>query len=272
MFNYSLPEWLMFFYIYCFIGWVFESTYVSICKRRFVNRGFLRIPMLPLYGSGAIMMLLVSWPVRDNLVLTFIAGMIGATLLEYVVGVSMEAIFKVKYWDYSKQKFNFQGVICLSSSIAWGFLTIFMTRVIHKPIEKWVLSLPQGLLYGLTAGISVIFVTDAIISIHAALDLGKILTKMTEIRKDLEAAQGRLNVQISLGKMEMRSILEQHYQEQMEEYQQLKRRLGYYKTSILKAHPSATSKLFGDALADLRDYVEQTKKNIKETGEKIKNL
>ena len=49
---YTWYQWLTFFYLYCFFGWIFESSYVSILKRRFVNRGFLRIPMLPLYGSG----------------------------------------------------------------------------------------------------------------------------------------------------------------------------------------------------------------------------
>ncbi len=127
------------FYLYCFFGWIFESSYVSILKRRFVNRGFLRIPMLPLYGSGAVMMLVVSEPFQDSLLLTWVSGVIGATILEYVTGWAMEQLFKVRYWDYSNQKFNLHGYICLSSSIAWGFLTIFMTHVIHKPIERAVL-------------------------------------------------------------------------------------------------------------------------------------
>ncbi len=68
-----------------------------------------RGPFLPLYGSGAIMMLVVSMPFQDNLVIVYIAGCIGATVLEYVTGVTMEALFKVRYWDYSKNKFNFPG-------------------------------------------------------------------------------------------------------------------------------------------------------------------
>ena len=128
MYVYGLPQWLMFFYIYCFAGWIFESVYVTLRTKHFVNRGFLRAPMLPLYGTGAVVMLWVSIPVRGNLVLTYLAGVIGATALEYVVGIGMEALFKVKYWDYSDQRFHFQGVICLSSSIAWGFLTLLLTE------------------------------------------------------------------------------------------------------------------------------------------------
>ena len=75
--SYSVLQWLLFFYIYCFIGWCFESAYVSLKKRRFVNRGFLKLPMLPIYGSGAIAILIVTIPVRDNLWLVWLFGKIG---------------------------------------------------------------------------------------------------------------------------------------------------------------------------------------------------
>ena len=57
MYTYQWHQWLAFFYIYCFFGWIFESSYVSLKEGHFVNRGFLRLPMLPLYGTGAVMML-----------------------------------------------------------------------------------------------------------------------------------------------------------------------------------------------------------------------
>ena len=73
MYTYTWYQWLTFFYLYCFFGWIFESTYVSLKQKRFVNRGFLRLPMLPLYGSGAVMMLWVSLPFQDSLILTYIS-------------------------------------------------------------------------------------------------------------------------------------------------------------------------------------------------------
>lgn len=109
MYHYSVIQWLFFFYFYCFVGWCIESTYVSVHQKRLVNRGFMRGPFLPLYGSGGIMMLVVSMPFQEHLILVYIAGCIGATILEYVTGVTMEALFKVRYWDYSDKKFNFQG-------------------------------------------------------------------------------------------------------------------------------------------------------------------
>ena len=67
MYTYAWYHWITFFYLYCFFGWIFESTYVSFKQHHFVNRGFLRLPMLPLYGSGAILLLWVSLPYQDNL-------------------------------------------------------------------------------------------------------------------------------------------------------------------------------------------------------------
>lgn len=224
MYAYGLPQWLMFFYIYCFAGWVFESAYVALREKHFVNRGFLRAPMLPLYGTGAVVMLWVSIPVRGNLSLTYLSGVIGATVLEYVVGVGMEALFKVKYWDYSDQKFNFQGIICLSSSIAWGFLTLLLTEVIHKPIEKWVLGMPDMVLGIVLGAVSIVFVSDTVVSVKAALDLRNMLEGMTRVRAEVEAMQ----VQLSLAKMETRDQVEELLEnigERRRRYKEAKRKL-----------------------------------------------
>ena len=198
MYHYTWYQWLTFFYLYCFFGWIFESSYVSIKKMRFVNRGFLRIPMLPLYGSGAVMMLWVSSPFQDNLILTWASGVVGATVLEYVTGYVMELLFKVRYWDYSDQKFNLHGYICLGSSIAWGFLTIFMTHVIHRPIERGVLSMPVLWDVLFVSVATVVFVYDSVICTREALAFGKSLEAIQKIRQDLDSLQ----VQTSLLRME----------------------------------------------------------------------
>lgn len=198
MYHYTAIEWLFFFYFYCFFGWIFESTYVSIKSRHFVNRGFMRGPFLPIYGCGAIMMLVVSMPFKDNLILTYLAGCVGATLLELVTGMTMEALFKVRYWDYSNQKFNYKGHICLSSTIAWGFLTIFLTEFLHKGVEKIVLSIPYNILTILTIVLSVYIVVDFTLSFKAALDLRDVLIGLDKARAEMEKIQKRLDVLIAV--------------------------------------------------------------------------
>ena len=69
---------------------------MSCVKKKLVNRGFMRGPFLPLYGSGAVLMLFVTIPFRDNLILMFLSGAIAASILEYFTGVAMESIFKVR--------------------------------------------------------------------------------------------------------------------------------------------------------------------------------
>ena len=158
----------------------------------------MRGPFLPLYGSGAIMMLVVSMPFQDNLVMVYIAGCIGATVLEYVTGVTMEALFKVRYWDYSKNKFNFQGHICLGSSLAWGGLTILMTEFIHKPIEHLVLSIPDSILTPVTLVLTALIGAFFALSFKAALDLRDVLEKMEKAKEDMLRIQKRLDVIIAV--------------------------------------------------------------------------
>lgn len=194
MYDYTIIQWLFFFYFYCFFGWVFESTYVSICERKWVNRGFMRGPFLPIYGSGGIMMLVVSMPFQDNLILTYLAGCLGATVLELVTGLTMEALFKVRYWDYSNQKLNYKGVICLSSTLAWGGLTIFMTEFLHKLVEKAVFLIPYRVISIVTVILSVVILVDFTLSFKAALDLRFVLVKLEKVKEEMERIQKRLDV------------------------------------------------------------------------------
>ena len=202
MYQYSIIQWLFFFYFYCFFGWIFESAYVSLKSRKFVNRGFMRGPFLPIYGSGAIMMLVVSMPFQDNIFLTYVAGCIGATALELVTGITMEALFKVRYWDYSNQKFNYKGHICLSSTIAWGFLTILMTEFLHKGVEKIIFSIPVVVVNAVTVVVTVSIIIDFTLSFKAAMDLRDILVGLEKAKEEMERIQKRLDVLIAVANEE----------------------------------------------------------------------
>lgn len=197
MYSYTIYQWLFFFYLYCFFGWCVESAYVSIKDKKLTNRGFIRGPFLPLYGSGGIMMLIVSMPFRDNIFLVYIAGCVGATVLEYVTGVTMEALFKVRYWDYSNIKFNFQGHVCLGTSLSWGFLTIFMTEFFHVPVENMVLAIPVQILNPVTVVLTVLIGADFALSFKAAVDLKDLLAKMESTKGELIKIQKRLDAIIT---------------------------------------------------------------------------
>lgn len=244
MYEYGWYQWLAFFYIYCFFGWIFESTYVSVKKGHFVNRGFLRLPMLPIYGTGAVMMLWVSLPVRDSLLLVYTSGAIAATILEYVTGWGMERLFKVKYWDYSNQRFQLNGYICLSSTIAWGFLTVLLTEVLHPPIARYVLGIPLGVLLVCVGGITVLFVLDAVRSVKEALDLAKVLDAMTNMRAELDDLQ----VQMALLKAEMQQRAAESRDESLLRLELLKSQ-AEARTAALREEASARTAALKDEAA-----------------------
>ena len=97
---YTTGQWVLLFFFYCFCGWIWESCYVSLKQRRWVDRGFLQGPILPIYGSGAILILFTTLPVAQSLPLIWLLGMLSATALEYATGAVMERLFKVRYWVY----------------------------------------------------------------------------------------------------------------------------------------------------------------------------
>ena len=198
MYVYTPGQWALLFFFYCFCGWVWESCYVSAKQRQWVNRGFLHGPLLPIYGSGAIIILFVTLPVADHFWLVYLLGMLAATALEYVVGAVMEQLFKVRYWDYTKQPCNLNGYICLTSSLAWGFFSDLMVYVVHPPIDRLLHKLPTLLVNPLAAVIAAAFIVDTVKSTKAAIDLREVLTRLTEENAELrklaqkaEAAQAR---------------------------------------------------------------------------------
>ncbi len=191
---YTTGQWVLLFFFYCFCGWIWESCYVSVRQRQWVNRGFLQGPLLPIYGSGAIMILLATIPVENDLRLVYLFGMTAATALEYVTGAVMERLFRVRYWDYSSQRWNLNGHICLSSSIAWGFFSILMVRFIHPPIARLLLRVPAWCVDPLALALTAVFTVDTVRSVQAALDLRETLARLAEENEALRRLAKRAEV------------------------------------------------------------------------------
>ncbi len=176
--EFNLQTWILLFFVYCFLGWVWEVCYVSFMERKLTNRGFLYGPLLPIYGFGAVTILICTSQYSDNIVLLYFAGVFYATLLELLVGMLMVSLFKVRYWDYSSKKIQYKGYICLSSSIAWGFFSILLVNYINVPIKNAIESMSYQLSYYLTLILMVLFTVDTTKSVQNAMDLRKLLETM----------------------------------------------------------------------------------------------
>ena len=133
---YHIIQW---FLIYSILGWVVESIYMSICNRRLTNRGFVKGPICPIYGVGALTVYFLLRPVGDNLYLLYFLGCVIPTLLEYVTARLMLSIFGEVWWDYSEKPFIYKGILCLESTLAWGFYTLGLFLFLHRGVE-WVVN------------------------------------------------------------------------------------------------------------------------------------
>ncbi len=191
---YTFSTWLFFFYFYCFLGWVWETCYVSVLKAKWVNRGFMRGPFLPIYGSGAIVVLIFTMPFRTNAGLVFVVGMVSATILEYFTGAVMERLFHVRYWDYSSQRLNLNGHICVTSSLAWGAFSVILTLYGHTPVERFASHMSTNVLEVIVFALTVYISIDMAESIREAINLKEVLLSLEENNEDFRRLQKHIEV------------------------------------------------------------------------------
>ena len=177
---------LTYFIIYSILGWVMESIFRSFCEKKIINTGFLKGPICPIYGFGAIIMITILSRFSNNIVLLFIASVVILTFWEYIVGVLLEKMFHTKYWDYSDHKINFQGRICLTNSIYWGILGVVFLKFIHPFMQELVGKINIDILYFVIAISSLVFVVDVITSVVKVLNIQKALEKVEELNNEIK--------------------------------------------------------------------------------------
>lgn len=135
-------EVVMWFLTYSMMGWLVESIYMSFCNHKITNRGFAKGPFCPIYGFGALTVFFILRPYSDNSILLFFLGLFLATTLEFLTALVMKRIFGEIWWDYHEKPFNYRGFICLESSIAWGFYTLFLFMFLQNIVAAFVAMIP----------------------------------------------------------------------------------------------------------------------------------
>lgn len=131
--SYHVIQW---FFVYSILGWCVESIYMSICNQKLTNRGFVKGPICPIYGFGALGVYFLLRPVSEDYILLYFCGAVAATAFEFLVGKGMHVLFGEIWWDYNEKPFNYKGIVCLESTIAWGFYTLIMFGFLQKIVEN----------------------------------------------------------------------------------------------------------------------------------------
>lgn len=177
MMIYTIDELILLFFIYSFIGYLWEVVLVLILNKKIINRGFLYGPIIPIYGCGALVILFSSSSLNNNLMI-FICGMISASILEYVTGFLMYKIFNIRYWDYSGEIGNINGFVCLKASLVWGVFSLLLIRCIQPLINGFLFNLDYQKVKYIFYILIFIFATDVTVSVKNALDLKNIINTL----------------------------------------------------------------------------------------------
>ena len=258
--------YFMLFFIYAILGWIIETTLVSVEKRKFVNRGFLIGPYCPIYGFGglAITILLKNYT-KDPIVL-FLMAVIICGILEYFTSYIMEKIFKARWWDYSAKKYNINGRICLEIVVPFGILGCLVMYVLNPITFKYLNMLSNSMLNIISAICFTIFITDNIVSYNVissftktvkTINVGKIKDNTEEITKKVR--------EVLIGKSFFNKRL-------MEAYPNLQAKIKEKARQIAQKAKEVKTEM-SDKVESMKEKITQSASEIKDNiGDKVEEM
>ncbi len=174
----QLINYFLYFVIYSFIGWIFESTYCSIKDKKITNRGFITGPFIPIYGFAGIIFVLAFYGKNYTLLGLFAASMLIASTLEYITSYLMEKIFNARWWSYADDPFNLNGRICLGASVAFGVLSILSVKYIHLYVENFVMSFAEYTRVFMAGALFALIIIDIFGTVSQLIELNRRLKEL----------------------------------------------------------------------------------------------
>lgn len=188
----NIIQLLIFFAIYSFVGWIIEVIYRSYTRRRFINPGFLFGPFVPVYGVGALFIILLQDLISPlNIFEQFLIYTITLSVIEFITGEAFEQFFDLKLWDYSDMKFNIKGKISALFSLGWGILAIGVSHILHPSISAQVYKLGFNHATIISAAFSAYFITDFCYSVASLNRFRKDLMYLYEKYSTISSAEAQ---------------------------------------------------------------------------------
>lgn len=182
MFGTDVYHLIAAFIVYSMLGWLVESIYMSFCNKKLTNRGFAKGPFCPIYGFGAVIGYLLLRPLQFNYAVLYFVAAFSATTFEFLVGKMMIRIFGELWWDYNEKPFNYKGIICLESTVAWGFYGLGIVLFLHGRILQLIDRVPMQVGTKLIWGIMLLVTIDYIVQLMHAfhVDLSQQRERLSE--------------------------------------------------------------------------------------------
>lgn len=245
-----LERCFFWFILYSIIGWVYESLLCSVSERKLINRGFLNGPYCPIYGFGAVLVILVLGRI-NNVFLLFVLGAVLTCSLEYMTSFLMEVLFHARWWDYSQRKFNINGRICLEGALIFGAFSTVLVKLIHPAMIRYTNLIPNFTFHLMSALFLIIFTTDNIITFGGFASFNARLREMTHF---LEQAKLEFNEKFHDLSFNLADILPDN-----PAYAALLKNINKQQRRMLKAFPGLKSSRYEHALTNIKKHIEKMK-------------
>ena len=239
---------------YSLLGWCGEMVYCSIGQRRLCEkRGFLNGFICPIYGHGALVVLICLDGGCKNPVLTFFLGAALTSIVEYVTSFAMEKLFHMRWWDYSRYRFHINGRVCLLNSTLFGLASVFLCHFANPPIAAWLARLfTIGAAVPLAAVLTILYLADIVLSVRSAIQIGNRLAKLHAIHDELAVKLEELKLEQQQAIVAQKQKLEELIQEPQ---QAIEARRQHLEARMAAARQMAEQKLH--ALYARQDFFER---------------
>lgn len=244
----------LWFVIYSIMGWLWEVFLCLIEDRKFVNRGFLNGPYCPIYGAGAILVLLTLGKIREPVSLFFLSAVFACTL-EYLTSWGMEKIFHARWWDYSERALNLNGRICMAGAVAFGSMSVLMLKVVQPFLVLQTARFSES---ELSATATVLFALMSVDLIYTVTKFSSFERKLRELNEILESGLDAVREQ-------QKSVLERIqestvYTKLSDAYEEFQRELNAQERRLLKAFPKFRSLNYDSALKKVKERLSEYRK------------
>lgn len=242
-------KYLYYFFIYSFLGWCLEVCYAALNTGIFVNRGFLNGPYCPIYGVGVVIVILLVFPLRKNMLLLYVASVVLTSVLELVTGFALEKIFHYRWWNYSDVPFNIDGYVCLKFSLMWGIACIIVVDVIHPLVDDFVRWIPHFIGKILLGIMIVMMAIDLVATVETVLKLNSRLEKIDKIAVDIHDFSNDIGSKLTTDFLATDKKLKDLDQKK----EDLLKKLDWGQRRMLKAFPTMKSSHHNESFKDMQN-------------------
>ena len=162
--HYSVTSIILMFFIFSFIGWLWEVCFHLVTDGEFVNRGVLHGPWLPIYGSGCLMILVLLNKLRKHPVAEFFAAFTLCGVVEYFTAAFLEMKFGEKWWDYTGYFLNIDGKVCAEGLLIFGLGGMVVVYFVAPLLDNIIRKLPLKVVIPICVALAMMYISDQIYS------------------------------------------------------------------------------------------------------------